>query len=197
MSTVSRRDFVQTSLGAAALGSSSALFAQTPATGAISIALASRSPTTVNPFQPGRTGGDNWAIFQIFDALVASPNGTFAIRPEDFKPQLAESFTSSPDARTWTYKLRRGVQFHKGFGEMTADDVVFTFTRNLDPKIVTYLKQVFSNIDTVKALDKYTVQMVPSTGGSGSCVTVDAAVQRVRTRRPDEHVRAMGPARRD
>ena len=153
--TVSRRSFVQkTSVAAATLGAP-ALFAQ-PAS-SISIALASRAPTTLNPFQPGRTGGDNWGIFQVFDSLVTSPNGTFAIRPQDFKPLLAESFTTSPDAKTWTYKLRRGVQFHKGFGEMTSEDVVFTYMRNLDPKIVTFNKQVFSNIESVTAADKYTV----------------------------------------
>ncbi len=150
MDTVSRRHFVQTSVGAAALGAP-ALFAQTAQTEGLSIALASRAPVTLNPFQAGRTGGDSWGIFQVFDTLVASPNGSFAITPEEFKPQLAESWTRSPDAKTWSYKLRRGVQFHKGFGEMTSDDVVFTFGRHLDPKIVTASKQVFSNIESVVA----------------------------------------------
>ena len=38
------------------------------------------------------------------------------------------------DAATWTFQLRKGVQFHKGYGEMTSDDVMFTFERLLDPK---------------------------------------------------------------
>jgi peptide/nickel transport system substrate-binding protein len=107
---------------------------------AISIALAARSPTSISPQQPGLTGGDNWVIRQVFDTLVKSDDGTFAIRPEDFRPNLAESWESSADAKTWTYKLRRGVKFHKGYGEMTADDVAFTFGRHLDPKIVTSQK---------------------------------------------------------
>lgn len=156
MTTVSRRSFVQTSLAAAALGTPT-LFAQPANT--ISIALAARAPLTLNPQSPIRSGGDAWGIFQIFDALVASPDGTFAIRPDEFRPRLAESWTSSPDARIWTYKLRRGVQFHKGFGEMTSDDVVFSFARNLDPKIVTSQKQVYSNIESVTAVDRYTVSM--------------------------------------
>ncbi|CAM3768629.1 ABC transporter substrate-binding protein [Polaromonas hydrogenivorans] len=156
MTTVSRRSFVQTTLAAASLGAP-ALFAQPANTNTISIALASRAPLTLNPQQANRSGADAWGICQVFDVLAASPNGTFAIRPEDFRPQLAESWTSSPDATTWTYKLRRGVQFHKGFGEMTSDDVVFTFVRNLDPKIVTYQKEVFSNIASVTAVDRYTV----------------------------------------
>jgi peptide/nickel transport system substrate-binding protein len=41
-----------------------------------------------------------------------------------FKPGLALSWEVSPDAKTWTFKLRRGVQFSGGFGEFTAPDVI-------------------------------------------------------------------------
>ncbi len=39
---------------------------------------------------------------------------------------LAESWEISDDFLTWTFKLNRGVQFHKGYGEMTAEDVVWS-----------------------------------------------------------------------
>ena len=39
---------------------------------------------------------------------------------------LAEGWTTSDDGTVWTFKLRKGVQFHKGFGEMTAEDVKFS-----------------------------------------------------------------------
>lgn len=45
-----------------------------------------------------------------------------------YSPCLAESWTISPDYRTYKFKLRRGVKFHNG-DEMTAEDVVFTFKR--------------------------------------------------------------------
>ena len=124
----------------------------------ISIALAARAPSGLNPQQPGLTGGDNWAIRQIFDTLVKSEDGTFAVRPEDFRPSLAESWDMSPDARTWTYRLRRGVQFHKGYGEMTSEDVLFTFGRHLDRGIVTNQKALYANIATVEAPDQYTIR---------------------------------------
>ena len=41
------------------------------------------------------------------------------------KPLLAESWTVSSDGLTWTFKLRKGVQWHDG-KPFTADDVVFT-----------------------------------------------------------------------
>jgi len=40
---------------------------------------------------------------------------------------LAESWDISGDFLTWTFKLRQGVQFHKGYGEMTAADVIYSY----------------------------------------------------------------------
>ena len=122
----------------------------------ITIALAARAPTGPQSAADRLTGGDNWAIRQIFDTLVKAEDGTFGVRPEDFRPSLAESWERSEDAKTWTYQLRQGVQFHKGYGEMTADDVAFTFGRHLDPKIVTNQKALYSNIASVEAPDRYT-----------------------------------------
>lgn len=39
-----------------------------------------------------------------------------------------------PDGKVdWTLKLRKGVQFHKGWGEMTAEDIKFSLTEYLKP----------------------------------------------------------------
>ena len=68
----------------------------------IRIAFAARNNRTLDPSNSIQ-GADNWSIVHIHDTLVASPNGRFAERPEEFVPQLAESWTMSPDARTWTF----------------------------------------------------------------------------------------------
>ena len=101
--------------------------------GVMTFALAARSPNSLEPAYVVQ-GADNWVNTQIFDTLVRPEDGTFAVTPADFKPSIAESWTSSADGRTWTFQLRKGVKFHGGYGEVTADDVVFTFERLLDPK---------------------------------------------------------------
>ncbi len=121
----------------ASLASASALSflpgAQAQEAGVMTFALAARSPNSLEPAYVVQ-GADNWVNMQIFDTLVRPEDGTFAVTPGDFKPSLAESWTTSADGRTWTFQLRKGVKFHGGYGEMTADDVKFTFERLLDPK---------------------------------------------------------------
>jgi peptide/nickel transport system substrate-binding protein len=50
------------------------------------------------------------------------------------EPALAKSWTVSPDGRTFTLKLRRGVKFSDGH-PFTADDVIFSFQVYLDEKV--------------------------------------------------------------
>ncbi len=178
MTTSRRRLLTQTPvLGAAALGLGLPQRAEAQG-GPISIALAARAVTALNPQRPGPTGGDNWAMKQIFDTLVKAEDGTFAIRPQDFQPALAESWESSADAKAWTFRLRRGVQFHKNYGEMTSADVMFTFGRHLDPAIVTNQKAFYSNVERIEAPDTYTVRFHlkrPDPLFNGSITTTMAA----------------------
>jgi peptide/nickel transport system substrate-binding protein len=70
-------------------------------------------------------------------------------------PDLAESWESA-DYQTYVMHLRNGVRFHDGH-ELTSDDVVYTFTNILDPKSSSPLRGAFRLVDSVKAVDRYTV----------------------------------------
>lgn len=107
---------------------------------------------------------DRVPVSWMFNALVRFKPGS--ANPADLEPDLAESWESSPDKRSWTFHLRRGVQFHAGYGELTADDVVFSIQKAADAKTSAFSAD-YAAIDRVEAVDAYTVriglkQTVPS-----------------------------------
>ena len=51
-----------------------------------------------------------------------------------FVPWLAESWEMAPGGKSWRFKLAKGAQFHHGYGEFTAKDVVHTWSLWCDPK---------------------------------------------------------------
>src|SRR6188474_3281418 len=70
-------------------------------------------------------------------------------------PRLAERL-ETPDPLTFVVHLRHGVKFHDGH-ELTARDVVYTFSRLLEPTFVSPFKGAFTVMTGVRALDDYTV----------------------------------------
>ena len=49
------------------------------------------------------------------------------------RPGLIEKWEASPDLKTWTLRVRRGVKWHNG-RQFTADDVIWNLKHVLDPK---------------------------------------------------------------
>jgi ABC-type transport system substrate-binding protein len=78
-------------------------------------------------------------------------------------PDLAHSWEIAKDAKTYTFHLRDGVQFHDG-AELTSDDVKATFDRiRKPPQGVSIPRSVlFRAVSEIKAPDKRTVQFVLS-----------------------------------
>jgi peptide/nickel transport system substrate-binding protein len=77
----------------------------------------------------------------------------------DFEPVLAESWSVSPDGRTWTFNLRKDVLWSDGV-PFTADDVVFTARAIYDPKVASSIRDAWmieGGKMIVKAVDRHTV----------------------------------------
>ncbi len=75
-------------------------------------------------------------------------------------PLLAESWTTDPDGKVYTFKLRKGVKFHDG-EPFSSSDVKFSFERAKAPGSTNKAKKaVFDNISSVSAPDPSTVIVV-------------------------------------
>lgn len=72
-------------------------------------------------------------------------------------PHLATGYTTSPDGKTLTLHLRKGVKYFDGT-EMKADSVKVAFDRVLDPKLRASLRYMYSPIKKVKIIDDYTLE---------------------------------------
>lgn len=71
-------------------------------------------------------------------------------------PALAESWKTSPDRRTWTFNLRKGVKFHDD-SEFDASVVEWHFRRALDPKEGSVFRRAFMVIERITVLDRHTI----------------------------------------
>jgi peptide/nickel transport system substrate-binding protein len=74
----------------------------------------------------------------------------------DYVPELAESWEAKPGAKEWIFKLRKGVEFHNG-KTFTAKDVIYSLDYHRGENSKSKVKALISDIDTIKAEDKYTV----------------------------------------
>jgi peptide/nickel transport system substrate-binding protein len=75
-------------------------------------------------------------------------------------PLLAESWTTDPDGKVYTFKLRKGVKFHDGEA-FDSSDVKFSFERaKAEGSTNKAKKAVFDNVSRIDAPDPYTVILV-------------------------------------
>lgn len=91
--------------------------------------------------------------YNIFETLTKiNPDGSIS-------PLLAESWEVSPDLRTYTFRLRKGVKFQNGeaFNAQTAK---FSFTRAGAEKSTNKDKRTFATMETIQAVDEHTLVIV-------------------------------------
>jgi peptide/nickel transport system substrate-binding protein len=95
------------------------------------------------------------AIEHVYEGLVNSD----PITREPYAA-LGTEVPADPMATSWQFTLREGATWHDG-EPVTADDVVFTFDRILDPQAQTLLFSFFDAwVDEVKKVDDTTVEVV-------------------------------------
>ncbi len=110
----------------------------------------SSSPARINPLLATDSASGEVAGW-IFNGLVKfDQNGAII-------GDLAEKFYFENNT-TLIFELRKGVKWHDGkpFG---ADDVIFTYTMLISPKLLTPYKDDFKSVKAVKKLDEYRVKV--------------------------------------
>ncbi|MEJ2638093.1 MAG: ABC transporter substrate-binding protein [Desulfosarcinaceae bacterium] len=80
-------------------------------------------------------------------------------------PELAESWESTPDAKKWIFKLRKGVEFHNG-KTMDADDVIYSINWHRKEGTKSAAKALVEDIVSMKKEDKYSLAFELTSGNA-------------------------------
>ncbi len=180
---VSRRDFLRRGLVLGAtvplLGGIAAACGSGAGSSTTTSSSPSRAPRRGGDLRVGLTGGSssenldannsvgypaNLRCAELYDPLTTLNSHVQS------EYALAEEITSNSAATLWTIRLRSGVKFHNG-KDLTADDLIFTFQRIVNPKFPLAGATALGPIDAknMKKLDSLTVQ-VPMTAPFASFI---------------------------
>ena len=44
-----------------------------------------------------------------------------------YEPRIIREWSTSPDGTVWTFNVQKGVQFNQGYGEVTAEDIIWSY----------------------------------------------------------------------
>jgi peptide/nickel transport system substrate-binding protein len=132
--------------------SASATSSATGAAGAV-IRVGIVTPTAaINPLTVADQGGLDM-LAQTGEYL------TLSTQTLTLQPVLATSWSANSNATVWTFKIRQGVKFSNG-SSLTADDVVYTYKLQTNPKNASNALSAFAGVLTpsgVQKVDDYTV----------------------------------------
>jgi peptide/nickel transport system substrate-binding protein len=109
-------------------------------------------PTGLDPTTSAASSIAEVTLYNIYETLTKiNPDGSVT-------PLLAESWDVSPDLKTYTFKLRKGVKFQNG-EPFNAQTVKFAFERAGGEKSTNKDKRTFANLG-VQVIDDYTVVLL-------------------------------------
>lgn len=117
---------------------------------------------------------DNLVLANMCESLLRL-NSDYSLTPS-----LATS-VENPDPLTWVYEIRQGVQFHDGT-DMTADDVLASMTRHIDPEVGSSWYSVYQNVESIEKTGDWEVTVktvIPDSqlnlGMGGSAGVIESA----------------------
>jgi peptide/nickel transport system substrate-binding protein len=122
----------------------------TPKQGGSIVAAIEGEPTSLDP------AFDYDFVSGLATSSITEPLLIFCEQDTKVCPNLAESWTVSDDAQTYTLKIRQGIYFHDGT-PMTVDDVVFSLNRIRDEALGSYVGWMLASVSDVNAPDASTV----------------------------------------
>jgi peptide/nickel transport system substrate-binding protein len=154
-----------------------------PVLGAVLAACGSSSPSTTSPSTGSSSSAPAGAAGATINVGIITPAAAinpvtiadqggldmlgqtgeylcFSDQHLKLQPRLAESWKPNSTADKWTFKIRQGVKFHDG-AALTADDVVYTYQLQSDPKKGGNALSAFGGVltpDGVKKVDDFTVE---------------------------------------
>lgn len=121
------------------------------------------------------SGNGSMGLAAMYDDLIGTlPDGT------DFskKSGLAEDWAMSPDGKEWTLKIRRGVKFHRNYGELTAHDVKFSLERLASERSFSQFKGYFRDkLGNIEVLDDFTLKVSAKNQPIRDFLTITSALQ--------------------
>ncbi|MBV9542843.1 MAG: ABC transporter substrate-binding protein [Chloroflexi bacterium] len=162
-------------LATLALGACTAAAPSVPAAGsAPAAATAAPAASTARPaagkdtltivFQPNQGSLDPHFAATDQEMLIIRNvyNGLLKYKPDttELTGDLATSWEASQDGLTYTFHLRQDVEWQKGFGHFTANDVKASFDRVKDPATKSPFGPSMSTLKEVQVVDDYTVKMI-------------------------------------
>jgi len=91
----------------------------------------------------------------LYNGLMRLTPGATSV--DEVEGDLAESWENNEEGTVWTFHLRKGVQWHNGYGELTSADVKWTFERLIDSKTGSAFTEDLKHIKEIQTPDEYTV----------------------------------------
>jgi peptide/nickel transport system substrate-binding protein len=120
-------------------------------TGELRLAMAGIGNMRPAPWQETVFGKGYMTL--LYDFLVGvNPDGSMST-----ENGVAEKWEMSADGRTWTFRLRKGIQFHDG-SELTAEDAKWSLEMAIKPDSVSaFAARLRGTIEEIQAVDPHTL----------------------------------------